>query len=225
MMIVQKTEIETALKNRVMEDKKLRKKYNNLWDRIKSLAEERGRHETRIQFHSTGGLILLDAAINIVRSCDPNETKENREQAIKMLENYTSMSGYPISDNFFGRAFFVDHLTRARRWLHDSDPLFSKVFCGRGGKEFLEAVYGDEKGNPISSLVAYAEQRDSIVNLGWNAIQNNEDPAIIAARELVILMRENKKLGEELNAMEEVLCAELGRAFYEAYGIRVYVQL
>ena len=63
------------------------------------------------------------------------------------------------------------------------------------------------------------------MNLGWNAIQNSEDPAIIAARELVSLIRENKKIGEELDAKEEVLSTELGLAFYEAYGIKVRVHL
>ncbi len=219
MLIVQKTEVETVFKNRVMGDKKLGKKYNNLWDRIKDLAEERSRHETRIQFHSTGGLVLLDAAVHIVRSCDPNETRENREQAIKILENYKSMSSYPISDNLFGRAFFVDHLTRAHHWLNDSDPLFTKVYCGRSGKEFLEAVYGGENSNKISSLVAFARKRDSIVSLGWNAIQESEDPAIVAARELVILTRENRMLGEELDKKERILRNELGNAFFEIYGI------
>ncbi len=224
LFIAQKTKVEVAFKKHLFKDQKYVEKYSNLWDRIKNLAEERSQQEINEQFHSTGGLALLDAAVNIVLSCHPNITKENRKRAIKTLENYTSMSnGYPLSDNFFGRAFFVDHFNRALGWLDHIDPLFTKVFRGKNGAQFLEAVYGDTNGYAIGSLVAHAAQRDSLVSLGWNAIQRSEDPAIIAARELVILMHENKKAGKKLDKREEVLRKELGMAFFDVYGVEVVV--
>jgi len=71
------------------------------------------------------------------------------------------------------------------------------------------------------SWLGYAEQRDALIKSGWKAIQNSEDPAIVAARELVILMRKNEKLGDELDAKEEALGAELGQALLACYGTNV----
>ena len=99
----------------------------------------------------------------------------------------------------------------------------NKVFSGKSGEEFLTEVYGDSTGGPNLSLVAYTEQHDSLVNLGWDVIKKCKDPLIVAAHELVILIRENKKLEEELDAKEEALCDELSRAFFEVYGIKVNV--
>ena len=63
--------------------------------------------------------------------------------------------------------------------------------------------------------------REALVESSWKAIQDNEDPAIVAARELVILMREDEKLGKELDAKEEALHAEMGRALFACYGNKV----
>jgi hypothetical protein len=118
------------------------------------------------------------------------------------------------------RASFVDHVVRARGWLPKDDPFFSKVLGGRSGEEFLDAVHQDETGK-IQTLVYYPEQRDALVKSGWKAIQDSEDPAIVAARELVILMRRNEELGEELDAKEEALGAEMARALFACYGTNV----
>jgi hypothetical protein len=217
------TVLEHAFMDHLQADKKLRKKYKNIQRRIQCLAEGRARYETRKQFYTVGGLALLDAAVNTVRACDPDETPANRKVASKQLENYASSGGYPISDNFFGRAFFTDHLARAHNWLPEGDPLFSRVFGGRNGTVFLEAIYGPENSDRITSLVAYTAQRDSIMHLGWNAIQTSTDPALAAARELVLLMRENEHLGLALETKEQALRDELGKAYMELFGKEVTV--
>lgn len=220
-LMAQKTAAEKAFKGRVMADKKLAEKYGDLWDRIASVVRERRLHEATARFHTTGGLAPVDAAVTTVRSCDPAETEEHRKQAKREMEGRGA--GIP---NFFWRAFFVDHVVRARGWLPKDDPFFSKVLGGKSGGEFLEAVIGDgaagHQGGPkLRSLVYYPEQREALVKSGWKAIQDCEDPAIVAARELVILMRKNEKLGDELDAKEEALGAEIGRALFACYGTKV----
>ncbi len=227
-LMAPKTAAEKKFKGRVMADKNLAEKYGNIWDRIASVANERRPHEARERFYSTGGLALLDAAINTVQSCEPAETEEHRNKAQKTLNRW----GDPLSDNVYGRVFFVDHVDRARGWLSKDDPFISKALGGKSGGEFLNAIYGDSRfisGSPESamtdsgfrSLAAYAGKRDALVKSGWKAIQASEDPAIVFARELVILMRENKKVGDDLIATEEALGAEIGRALLDCYGTNV----
>jgi hypothetical protein len=61
------------------------------------------------------------------------------------------------------------------------------------------------------------------VSSDWDAVKNSEDQIVVAAHVLVILMRENKKREEELDAKEEALCDDLSRAFSEVYGTKVNV--
>ena len=210
-----KSAAEQAFKDRVMADEELEQKYGDLWDRIATVVEERRLREAQARFHSAGGLGLLEAAVAVVRSCDPAETEEARERARKTLESWGT-GGIP---NFYGRAFFLDHVARARGWLPEDDPFFSKVLGGRSEVEFFEAIYGGV--GRVRTQVYLPEHRDALVESGWKAIQDSEDPAVAAARELVVLIREHEAIGGELDAREEVLGAEMGRALLACYGTGV----
>ncbi len=208
-LMAQKTAAEQAFKDRVTADKKLAEKYGDLWDRIASVVQERRLHETRARFHSAGGPGLLNVAVAIVRMSDLAETEEHRKQARKTFESWGGRGTKNF--NFHGTAFFLDHLVRASSWLPKDDPFFTKVLDGKSPEEFLEAM----------APLKYEELRDSLVKLGWKAIQESEEPAIVAARELVMLMRQHEKLGEELDAKEEALGAEMARALIACYGTKV----
>ena len=213
-LMAQKTAAEKAFKGRVMADEKLAAKYGNLWDRIASVVEEQKLHEAPARFHATGNSYLLDAAVSIVRSADPTETEEGRKQAAERLAGLTAQTrGQDLQENVISRPMFEDHVIRARGWLRENDPFFSKVLGGKNGGEFLAGLRG--------SVVGSAEQRDALVKSGWKAIQESKDPAIVAARELVTLMRKNEKKGEELDAKDEALGAEIGKALFACYGTKV----
>lgn len=208
-LMAQKTAAEQALKDRVMADKKLADKYGDLWDRIARVVRQRRLHETRARFHSAGGPGLLNVAVAIVRMSDPAESEEHRKQARKTFESWRGTGTRNF--NFHGTAFFLDHLVRASSWLPKDDPFLTKVLDGRSPDEFWEAM----------APLKYEERRDSLANAGWKAIQESEEPAIVAARELVILMRQHDKRREELDAKEEGLGAEMARAMIACYGTEV----
>ncbi len=231
-LMAEKTAAEQAFKSRVMADKKLAEKYGDLWDRIASVVEERRLHEARALFHSNGNHRLLEdralsrsgsnhrllgVAIDIVRLCDPAETEEHRKQAKKHLEDWP---GGEMHFNYYRIARFLDHLVRARNWLPKDDPFFSKVLGGKSPAEFQDVLVPPES-RRTPSWLGYPETRDALVKSGWKGIQDSEDPAIAAARELVILMRQNEKLGELLDAQEEAFGAEIGRALLACYGTNV----
>ncbi len=216
-LMAQKTAAEEAFKRRVMSDKKLAKKYGELWSRIASVVQERRQHEARARFQTAGGSAVLGAAVAIVRLCDPDETEEHREQARKTFESW---AGGSINLNFHGIANCLDHLVRARSWLPEEDPFFTKVLGGNSAKEFFDAMEGKEARSSTNWL-GYVGPREALVKSGWKAIQENEDPVVVAARELVILIRKNEQLGAELDAKEAALSAELGRALLACYGTEV----
>jgi hypothetical protein len=105
--------------------------------------------------------------------------------------------------------------------LPKDDPYFSKVLGGKSADEFMEESMEGKQARRSPNWLGYSGPREALVKSGWKAIQNSEDPVVVAARELVILMRKNEKLGAELDANEEALSAEIGRALLSCYGTNV----
>ncbi len=208
-LMAQKTAAEQAFKDRVMADKTLAAQHGDLWDRIASVVQQRRSHETRARFHSPGSPGLLDVAVAIVRMSDPAETEEHRTQATRTFDSWVGRG--PRNFNFHGTAVFLDHFVRASNWLPKDDPFFTKVLDGKSPDEFFEAM------EPLM----HEELRDSLVESGWKAIQESEEPAIVAARELVLLMRQHESRSEELDAKEEALNADMARALIACYGTDV----
>ncbi len=216
-LMAQKTAAEKAFRARVMADKLLAEQYGDLFDQIGSMAKARQLHEVRAPFHSTGGHPLLDIAVDIVRLCDPTETEKHRKQARKNLEAW---AGGTIQLNYGFRVACVDHFVLARNWLPKDDPYFSKVLGGKSGEEFVDAIDPPES-RRLPSWIGYPEQREALVKSGWKAIQESEETTIVAARELIILIRKHEKIGEELIATKEALGAKVGRALLACYGTKV----
>ena len=219
-LVAKKVKAEEAFKRRVMADKNLAERYSDLWNRIEQTVAKRRLHEAKLRFYTSGSVPPLNSAITIVRSFDPSETTERREEAKKQLEDW---GDGPVLPNYAYRISIVDQFERARNWLPKNDDFFLKVLRGNSGEEFLEAVIGPRnaghRGGPkLRSLVYYPEKVNAVIKSGWEGIKESEDPAIVAARELVVLMRNNETITKELIAKEEALGAEMGRAFLACYG-------
>lgn len=212
--MAQKTAAEQAFQRRVMADEQLAAQYGDLWNRIASAVQERRKHEARMRFHTAAGCAVLGVAVAIVRLCDPAEAEEHRELARKVLDHW---AGTTINSNFHMSAHVLDHLVRSRNWLPEDDPFFTNVLGGRSAEEFLEATAG-EQARSSRDWPGYPESREALVAAGWQGVRDSELPVIVAARELVILMRENERLGAELDAKDAALDAELARALFACYG-------
>lgn len=213
-LMAQKTAAETAFRDRVMADKTRAEEYGDLWDRIARVVEMRRAHEVRARFHTTDASAVLGVVVAIVRSLDPAETEDNRKQARSTVESW---AGATIALNYHGLAGCRDHVVRARRWLPEDDPFLTNVLAGRSAAEFVNAMAPPESERSPTWL-GYAESRDALVESGWEAIRASEDTIVVAARELATLMRQNERLGAELDAEEEALGVEMARALFECYG-------
>ena len=205
--VARKAAGEQAFRARVKANTVLAKEHGDLWDRIANVIQDRRELEARAQFHTTGSMVPLSMALTVVQSCDPAASDEHRRHAKKELETWGT-GGFP---NHVAFALFEDHVARARAWLPKDDPLFTKVLAGKSAADLFA-------GGKVHSLVPYAERRNALVESGWKAVQASEDSLIVAARELAVLIRKNQKLGDELDAKEEALGAELGRALLACYG-------
>ncbi|MEM7245484.1 MAG: S46 family peptidase [Acidobacteriota bacterium] len=214
-LMARKTTAEETFQGLVMADQELAETHGDLRDQLAGVARERRQHEVRAHFQLTGNLALLNAALTIVQACDPAETEERRKQLKREMEDWRSGGGIP---NGLATALFVDHVTRARGWLPEDDPYFSKVLGGRSAQDFLKAVHETTDDGKLRTLVQDADRSRALVDSGWKAIRASEDPVIVAARELVVLMRANEKLGAELDARESALSAELGRVLLAHHG-------
>ena len=213
-LMSKKTAVEQAFVARVMADKNLAEKYGDLWNQLADVARQRQLYEVRARFH-TAAHPLLAIAVDIVRLCDPNESDEHREQARKNLDDW---KGGSIEPNYYYIIACIDHFDQARNWLPKDDPFFKKVLSGKSGKEFVDAIAPARR---PSNWVGYSEPRETLIKEGWQAVQNSQDPAIAAARNLVPLIRAREKLGVELDAKEEALGIEIARALFECYGKQV----
>ena len=212
-LMAQKGTAERAFQDRVRADQELAEEYGDLWNRIASVVEERRLHEARSQFYRAAG--ILDVAVDMVRSCDPSESEDQRQEAKRRLERW---SGGTVNFNFHGTAFLLDHLDRARTWLPKEDPFLLKVLGGKSAQEFWDSVAPP---HPPRSWLGFAKPRADLIESGWEAIQTSDEPVMVAARELVALIRLREKRDRELEAKEAALGAELGRARIACYGERV----
>lgn len=216
------TKREVEFRLLVSKDKKLQRKYGKLWNDLDKIFEERKQLESRLQFYTAGGLHLLDIGIHMVRASDPSEISEKREFAVLELERYSkSYLGYPVQDNHLRRLLFKDHLETAANWLEPTDPYFTQVLDGASGEEFLTRVYGSGLRNTTASKIIHEEHRELLLNQGWEVMRLSNDPVIVAARQLVTLIRENENLTEELNKKENEILNKINEAFYKVNGVIV----
>lgn len=210
--MARRAEMEDAFQARVRSDEPFARTRGDLWERIADVVRDRRTHEARARFH-TPSHPVLEVAVAIVRLCDPAATEEQRLRAESAMAVW---AGAEINVNYFGTAFSRDHFVRARGWLPEEDPLFTRVMAGRSAREFI-----DELERRAPGWLGDPAERAALLEAGWEAIRESDDPTVVAARELARLMSEHESFGAELDAREEALGLELGRAWRESYGGRM----
>lgn len=207
-LMAQKTSAEKAFKARVMKDERLASTYGELWDKIAVLATERRVHEPLSHFHSVGNCASLAAALQFVTAFDPQDTEENRKKNQAALAEMEE-----VREGVISVPIFIDHVQRAKKWLDEQDPYLTKVLGGLTGLQFIQ--------NMMRSRIGLKKFRQDLIEGGWKAIQESKDPAIVAALELLALNHKNEKSAKKLDAREEVLGADLGKALFATYGTDV----
>ncbi|MCA9309769.1 MAG: S46 family peptidase [Phycisphaerales bacterium] len=219
-LMSRKSGADGAVVGRVMADEELLARYGHLWREYADVMEQRRGHEARARFHTTGASAVLDVAVAIVRLSDPAETELNRARARATLAD---LSGRTLNTNFHGDALRKDHVIRARNWLPEDDAYLTKIIAARSAEAFLDEMDGD-RARQSPGFVGDPVPREALITGGRQAALMSQEPSMIAARELVEMMREDEASGFELDAHEAYLGAEIARALCAAYGTQAGLQ-
>lgn len=171
-----------------------------LWQRIAAVAAKKQALEAPLNFQSTGGSPLLLRAMALVEyAATGDAAKADRARAVV------------IADDPLQAAFFVDHLTRATRWLPKDDAYLHALLGGRTPADAAQQL-------AAGSHLGDNQIVDQLIRGGAAAIDASRDPALQIARVLLPLVERNQAAQAAIEAEENQLGAELAQLLFQIYG-------
>jgi len=206
-LMAQKTAAEAEFRERVDSNPELQAKFGDAWGRLEELAAVKTRFEPRRRFHSTAGSARLSRALAVVRACRAADAEE-KDRLAKQVRSMPNIRGSRMDG--FQRASFLDHLTRAARWLPDNDPFRQAVIADRTAEETLALIE--------QSAIFDKEFVDELLAGGAQAIDESTDPAVRMAAALEPLAKENAELDTWLNKEVAAQGTRIGQALFACYG-------
>ncbi len=173
---------------------------DEVWRRIAAVAAKKQVLEAPLNFQSTGGSPLLLRAMALVEyAATGDAAKAARAKAVVVAHD-------PLQT-----LFFVDHLTRAARWLPKDDAYLHALL---GGRSPQDAAYQLETGSRLGDDKVV----DELIRGGPAAIDASRDPALQVARVLLPLVERNQAALAAIEAEENQLGAELAQLLFAIYG-------
>ena len=208
-LMTQKTAAEKAFRARIDADPALKAKFGDVWDKLAQVAERRRGLEARQRFHTSGGHPVLALALDVIRA-GRAETAELREAAAKRARDNAAAIG-SIAE--LTRTEFLDHVTRAKRWLPANDKWLAAVLDGRTPESTADVLAKTE-------LLDRAKLDDVIARIGkvWDGPMALE---LVIAEGIRPLIDAAVKEAQELQRIEETQGARIGQALFAAYGTSV----
>jgi hypothetical protein len=171
-----------------------------IWDQLTELMQDKIDLEAPLNFHGAGGSPLMlraFAVIDFAASGDEARAKYARDVDCKHDE---------VQD-----AMFADHLRRARGRL-------------RSGDAYVAAMLGDATPEAAvqrlneQSRLADAAFLEELLTGGPTVIEASDDPALVAARVVLPLARQNQARQAAIDAKEQALGARMARLLFAVYG-------
>lgn len=198
-----KLEAESAFRARIDGDPALRARYGGLWEELAEVAARRRELEGPLNFHSAGGSTHLLCALELLDfAATGDQGAAERARQVR------------VQDDAMQLAFFADHLARARDWLPDDDPFLREVLAGGTPVDAAARLVAD-------SRLGEAGVVEGLLAGGAEAIAASGDAALRIARVLRPLHQRAAAAGRALDAREQALGAEMGRALFAVYGHEV----
>ncbi len=191
---------EQKLQARLAADPALALRFGGLFASIAEIAAARRSSEGRLHFHSAGGWLPLQRALALVAMAHGGDARP--------LESVKKSRASDDSD--LQRAFFVDHLERARAWLPQGDPYLAVVLDGEAPDAVAERLRATLLGDALQFAAVEASGRD--------AIQNHEDLLLRLARPLWPIVAAARREAEDLEVRERAVMAQFGQAVFAVYG-------
>jgi hypothetical protein len=153
-----------------------------------------------LNLQSAGGLPLLMRALCVLEFAE-NPSPELAEKARDIECTHD-----PVRD-----ALFTDHLRRAQKHLPAGDP-------------YVEALLGDRDPEAATAALLAASRLcsntflDELLAGGAAAIAKSDDRALVVARAVLPLVRQNSRRKAAIAAEESALGARIARLLFEVYG-------
>ncbi|MEQ1631809.1 MAG: S46 family peptidase [Planctomycetota bacterium] len=191
---------EAKLQARLAADAALSQRFGGLFDRIAEIAALRRTSEGRLHFHSAGNWAPLQRALVLAEFAETG--KED------VLRSMGKIRGNDDAD--LQRAFFVDHLDRARHWLPTDDP-------------YLAVVLGDDEPRAVierlrATVLVDAAQSELLGKAGADVVRVSDDPMLRLARSLRPIVETARRESEALELRERTVMAQFGQAVFAVYG-------
>lgn len=192
-LMAQKKQAEKAFRTKVDADPALAQQYGDTWDKIEAVTERRAEVERLRRFQSTAGHPVLQIGLMLLQN--------RHEDAVK--EAGVEVTALQHSE-------FIDHLTRASKWLENEELDWIGVGTPT---EIAEAVR--------DSRLRDASYVRELIEGGEEAIANSTDVAMVMASKLLPCMLENGKVHQEVLSIEKAQGARIGQALHAVYGNKV----
>jgi hypothetical protein len=171
-----------------------------VWDQITELMQDKTDLEAPLNFHSAGGSTLMlraFAVLDFAATGDEAKAKLARDTDCKRDEVQEAM--------------FADHLRRARGRLLGGDGYVAAMLDDAQPKEAVERLL-------TRSSLADAKFLDELLAGGREAIEASDDAALVAARIVLPLARQNQARQATLDAKESALGERIGKLLFAVYG-------
>ena len=202
-----KQQLEAEFRAKVDEDPALKEQFSGVWDELTEICEKRTVLEPGLFFHVPSYSGRIAKGLALLQAVDPDVPEEQRKGARTFVLNA------PVRDDPLIQTLFVDHLARAKDWLSPDDP-------------YMQAVVGDLDPESAARRIFGSKMSDrqfvsDLIDGGKEAIDASDDPAIIAARAILPLMKAHEAESEELLAREAVQSRLVGQALFACYGDKI----
>jgi len=200
--VQRKAAAETAFAARIAQQPQLQARFGAVFAGLAEVAAARRALEARAGFCTVAGCVPLQRATALCAFAAGG--------APAALDDARRMRA---GDGDVARAFFADHLERARRWLPPDDPFLAAVLDGAAPAAAAERVYGSRLGDDAVF--------EALVQGGPAAIGASTDPALVLGRRLQPILDGVRDEVDRLDARQRALSARLGQALFAVYGHEV----
>lgn len=171
-----------------------------IWDELAVLMVEKKELEAPLALQTQGGLPLLVRAVALVEFATSGDAKK-REVAVA-----ARCARDPVQE-----ALFVDHLARAHAALGAGDPYVGAVLGTSTPKEAAARLLEKSRLGDDAEL-------ERLLAGPREAIAEDADPALQAARVIVPLLQQNLARQARIDAREAALGERLARLLFAVYG-------
>ena len=219
-LMARKKAFEENFKNAVMLDPQLKSKYGHIWKAIENNRDELRKYAPEYyafrlnRITSSQYLLIARELVQLAYQLNlPDAKREHKYKSENLNETIESIFPFDFDSNleFKKLALQADLISMN---IGQDHALVQKIFNGKTGVEAAEVATSNSKILTKEDVIALAES-------GADAIIKSDDPFIQFILISSPILEKNSNLKNEIDATEEDLEGELGRALYEVYGTSI----